>query len=91
MRFELEDKAGTEFVFSYNDEIDLVEVDATIDGETCQIAELTLEAADRWRTGKARYFAASGLTDVVTAQTLLADDASANDGAWLDQLGIGVE
>lgn len=89
MRFELEDTAGTGFRFTYNDETDRVEVEAMVDGEICEVAELTLEAADRWRTGKARFHRASGFTDMVSTTSFFAsDDASIDDAAWLGQLGI---
>lgn len=86
MRFELEDTAQTGLTYEYNDETDMVEVG--LDDQ--RFIELSLEAADRWRTGKARFHCDSGLTDVVSAQSLTAavDDASEDDGAWLQQLGI---
>ena len=91
MLIELEDTARTGFQFVYDTVDDLVEVDLTQDGETCQIAELTLEQADRWRTGKARLFRASGFVEPLAAGTVMAPDASADDCAWLKRIGIAVE
>lgn len=89
MRIELTDEAGTGFRFELNTETELVEVTIDQDGEVREVAELTLEQADRWRTGKARLHRNTGLVEPVSAAALLGD--ADGDAAFLEQLGIEAE
>jgi hypothetical protein len=93
MRVELEDKARTGLDYQYNTDSDLVEVSLIAEnGAIAVIAELSLEVADRWRTGKAKVHSASGWCEPITAETLTRpESATDEDDHWLQQLGISSE